>query len=221
MAIRVAVVGAGPVGLMALKNLKEEGFDVTGYDTRPYVGGLWKNSSDSSLSAAEGTIFNSSRYRSAISDFPFPEDTDDFPSAVQLHGYFESYCNHFGLRKHIHLDTRVKGARREGNEWVLEVEEKSGSDSISTRFDRFDKLLIATGTFVKPKYPALNGIDLFAGPHLHAINFQNPAQYKGKNVLLIGLHATAQDVAAALNGHASKLYIAHRNGLIMVSATCL
>jgi dimethylaniline monooxygenase (N-oxide forming) len=217
MAKRVAIIGAGPTGLMALKNLKEDGFEVTGYDARPYVGGLWKYSTDASLSAAEGTVFNSSIYRSAISDFPFPEDTDDFPTSGQMHRYLESYCDHFGLRKHIHLNTRVNGIKRDGQEWALQVEEQSESGTSTTRSDRFDKVLVATGSFTKPKYPTIEGIDLFDGPKVHSINFHNESQYDGKNVLLVGLHATAQDVTATLHGHASKVYIAHRNGLVMVS----
>jgi dimethylaniline monooxygenase (N-oxide forming) len=31
----------GALGLVAMKNLLEVGFDVTGYDKHPYVGGLW------------------------------------------------------------------------------------------------------------------------------------------------------------------------------------
>lgn len=31
----------GALGLVAVKNLMEEGFDVTGFDKNEYVGGLW------------------------------------------------------------------------------------------------------------------------------------------------------------------------------------
>ena len=66
MVIRVGVVGAGALGLMALKNLKEDGFDVTGFESRAYVGGIWKPSDDNATSTLDNTIFNSSRYRAAI-----------------------------------------------------------------------------------------------------------------------------------------------------------
>jgi dimethylaniline monooxygenase (N-oxide forming) len=216
MTKRVAVIGAGPTGLMAMKNLKEDGFEVTGYDARPYVGGLWKYSNDASLSAAEGTVFNSSIYRSAISDFPFPEGTDDFPTSGQMHRYLDSYCDHFDLRKHINLNTRVTRIKRDEQEWVVDVEMLTDSGSTSRRSDRFDKVLIATGSFTKPKYPTIEGMDLFNGPKVHSINFHNESQFDGNTVLLIGLHATAQDVTATLHGHASKVYIAHRTGLLMV-----
>jgi dimethylaniline monooxygenase (N-oxide forming) len=37
----VAIVGLGALGLVTLKNLREEGFDAVGFDRNDYVGGLW------------------------------------------------------------------------------------------------------------------------------------------------------------------------------------
>ncbi|QDS68781.1 hypothetical protein FKW77_005654 [Venturia effusa] len=215
MAKRVAVIGAGPTGLMALKNLREDGFNVTGFESRPYVGGLWKHSTDESISAAANTVFNSSIYRSAASDFPFPEDADDFPTSKQMYNYLESYCDHFGLRKNIKLSTRVVGIQRDEKEWVIDVETASESGS-TTRSERFDKVVVATGSFTKPKYPKIEGLGLLEGPKIHSINFHDATQFQGKNVLLVGLHATAQDVTAALHERASKVYISHRTGLVML-----
>jgi len=58
---RVAVIGAGPLGLMAMKNLKEEGFDVFAFETRDYVGGLWRPSPDDSTSVLDTTILMSTK----------------------------------------------------------------------------------------------------------------------------------------------------------------
>ncbi|KAF1990696.1 flavin-containing monooxygenase-like protein [Aulographum hederae CBS 113979] len=212
MAARVAVIGAGALGLMALKNFKEDGFEFTGFETRSWAGGLWKYSGDTSLSVAEKTIFNSSRYRSAISDFPFSDDTDDFPTGDQMHRYLESYCDHFDLRRHIHFNTRVLGMKKEADQWVLEVE----SSESGKRKERFDKVAVAIGTFVSPKKPTLDGIESFKGTHLHAIDFHDPSRFRDKNVLLLGLHATTQDVALTLHGHAKHVWAAHKNGLVMI-----
>ena len=208
----VAVVGAGPLGLMALKNLKEDGFDVTGYDARDYVGGLWNYSEDESLSVQDTTIFNSSKYRAAISDFPFPPDADDFPTWQQMHKYLDSYCDHFDLKSHIKLNTKAVGLRREDGKWGLEVAPKGAEP----RTDWYDKVVVAVGSFVIPKKPAFEGIELFEGTAVHAIDYHRPKQYKGKTVLLVGLHATTQDVAVSLAKYASKAYTSHKNGLVLV-----
>ena len=58
-----AVIGLGAAGLVALKNLKEEGFDVTGYERNPYIGGLWKYSTDDQTSVLDTTVVNISKER--------------------------------------------------------------------------------------------------------------------------------------------------------------
>ena len=212
MSVRVAVIGTGPLGLMAIKNLKEDGFTVTGFEKRAYVGGLWKQSQDSSVSVTERTVFNSSRFRSAVSDFPFPDGTDDYPTAKQIHEYFESYCDHFDLRPHIRLNTEVKAFKRVGGYWVLESVHNG-----SSKLENFDKILISSGSFNKPRKVKLNGIEKFQGTTLHSLEFPHPSKFENQNVLLIGLHATAQDLTVELSHHANKVFIAHKSGVVLVS----
>jgi cation diffusion facilitator CzcD-associated flavoprotein CzcO len=40
----------GALGIVAVKNLAEEGFDVTGFDQNPFVGGLWHYADDDRVS---------------------------------------------------------------------------------------------------------------------------------------------------------------------------
>ena len=69
-----AIVGAGALGLVATKNLIEEGFEVTTFEKTAYVGGLWHANADSSAtSALVGTVSNGSKQASAFSDFPMPD----------------------------------------------------------------------------------------------------------------------------------------------------
>lgn len=209
MAPRVAIIGAGPLGLMALKNMREDGLDATAYDSRAWIGGLWNYSEDNKLSVAEFTVFNSSKYRSAASDYPFPEDTADYPTWQQMHSYLNGYADHFGLRKHIKLSSPVTNLDRKDGQWVLEVSPKDGP----VRQDTYDKVVVATGSFVKPKWPNFKGIEKFSGFTSHAMHFHEGKQFKDQNVLIIGLHASAQDVACTLERHAKQIYISHRNGV--------
>lgn len=215
MAPTVAVIGAGPLGLMALKNFKETGFKVTGFDARSYVGGLWRYATDDYLSVAEGTIFNSSRYRSAIPDFPFDDDVDDFPTWRQMHEYFQKYTDYFELRPHIKLNSRITRLSREGDRWAIEI---TPSDSGEPRTEYFDKVAVAIGSFYKPRYPHIDGIEEFQGSTIHHMKFHGSPEVKGKNILLIGLHASAQDVAVTLKNHgAAQVYASHRNGINLVA----
>jgi ribulose 1,5-bisphosphate synthetase/thiazole synthase len=54
---------AGPAGLVALKNLREEGFDAIGFDRNSYIGGLWQYSAKGQTSVMETTVVNISKER--------------------------------------------------------------------------------------------------------------------------------------------------------------
>ena len=88
----VCVVGAGMLGLLALKNLKEQGLKVTSFERNDYIGGTWHFSMrPDQTSALELTTFNGSkqsvsrgatarmgeqqsdRRQCALTDFPFSE----------------------------------------------------------------------------------------------------------------------------------------------------
>ncbi|KAF2484207.1 flavin-containing monooxygenase-like protein [Neohortaea acidophila] len=213
MPVRVAVIGGGVVGLMALKNFREDGFDATLYEGRAWVGGLWKYSDDEWLSTAENTKFNSSKFRTAIPDFPFSKHVDDFPTASQLYEYLNAYCQHFDLWPHVKLSSRVTSVKRSGERWALEVTPNDAPSYTA----HYDKVAFACGSFTSPRQPTLDGIDQFKGRALHAVNFHNPSQFEGQNVLVVGAHASAQDVVAQLSEHASHVYLSHRSGVLLLS----
>lgn len=125
--------------------------------------------------------------------------------------YMQSYADHFQLSPHIQLNTRVTHVSREGDAWVVELLTKDGS-----RRELFDKVAVANGSFTAPKRPKIPGIERFTGKSLHAIDFHRPETFQGQRVLLVGLHASAQDVAIGLSGHAAQLYASHRNGVVLV-----
>ena len=137
---------------------------------------------------------------------------DDFATAPQLHKYFESYCDEFRLWPHLNLGCRVKTLKRENDQWALEISPKDDEQIVKY----FDKVAFSCGPFVEPRQPNFEAIDLFQGKTLHAINFHEPSQFKDENVLVVGVHASSQDIVAQLAEHASKVYLSHRNGITMV-----
>ena len=62
----VAVIGAGPAGLVALKNLLEEGFEATAFDKNSYVGGLWHYTTQDKTSVLSTTVVNISKERVCV-----------------------------------------------------------------------------------------------------------------------------------------------------------
>lgn len=57
-----------------LKQLREDGFRVTGFERRDKVGGLWAYSDDTSYTTAlPRTMANISKFTCGFSDFPMPD----------------------------------------------------------------------------------------------------------------------------------------------------
>ncbi|KAI4647400.1 uncharacterized protein J4E79_010258 [Alternaria viburni] len=174
----VAVIGLGPAGLVALKNLREEGFHAIGFDRNDHVGGLWQYSEKEQTSVMQTTTVNVSKERSCYTDFPYPDDVPSHPAATQVQQYLTNYSKHFGLEPYMRLNTAIEQITfdDEREKWVVDV--KGGGK------EYFDKVVVAIGGMVgKASLPVIEGVERFAGPSVHSQAFKRPADYKGKRVM--------------------------------------
>ncbi|KAJ4262725.1 hypothetical protein NW757_000981 [Fusarium falciforme] len=215
---RVAVIGLGAMGIVTVKNLLEEGFNVTGFDRNGYVGGLWHFTEDedtlsvleckftTQFQAVVEVLKDSSNYCKRL----YRSGTPPFCSAKQVNEYLENYVDHFNLRPHLRLNTAAKYVAREeeSDRWRLDFELAPS--------EHFDKVVIATGPHLNPVMPEINGSSLFAGMILHSKSFKRPEAFTGKKVVVLGLGNTGSDIADILVGHASSIYISHNHGAIVL-----
>ncbi|KAF9776439.1 hypothetical protein IL306_005374 [Fusarium sp. DS 682] len=206
---KVAVVGLGVAGLVAVKNMLEEGFDVTGFERSKYIGGLWHYTEQDKTSVLPATIINISKERGAFTDFPFPDSTPSHCPSGKVEEYLEAYVDHFNFRDKLRLGVTVERVRRqdEDNRWVVDVQ---GSGA-----QYFDKVIMATGGNNRPHIPKVEGIDQFEGEVLHSRAFKRPELFKGKRVLVVGVSNTGADTAASLCGNAEKVWLSHSHGVIV------
>ncbi|KAM5341864.1 hypothetical protein ACJ41O_014895 [Fusarium nematophilum] len=193
----VAIVGTGPAGLTALKNLREEGFDAVAFERRESVGGLWSLSQNPEFtSALDDTLSNVSKF------------------VVQE--YFEAYAAHFQLHRHIRFATTVNKVLRNPSDekWDVYITGLDGDRKLS-----FDKVIIGNGCESVPVWPPMPGRDKFKGHVLHSQSYRSyKAQgLQGKRVMVVGIGNTACEIALSLCKHASETYQAYRRGRILVS----
>ncbi|KPI37132.1 Dimethylaniline monooxygenase [N-oxide-forming] 5 [Cyphellophora attinorum] len=213
---KIAIVGAGPGGLTALKELREVGADVTLFERRHDVGGLWCWTEDTSVTTAlrETQICNS-KYYMALSDFPMGQEYAPHLDAVQMGKYLSAYADQFDLRKNIQFGKSITRLERDHKnaKWLLHVADDPKSPQA------FDKVVWATGQFLKPKLIHLPGQEGFKGQVLHSTHVRNLADFKGKNVVVLGMGNTAADIAVALIPHAKQVYLSHRRGANIMCRT--
>ncbi|KAJ6022588.1 hypothetical protein N7460_012983 [Penicillium canescens] len=198
MTKKVAIIGAGPSGLVTAKtllhNFPQGAFSPVIFDSRHEIGGLWPAgfpASDTKTDGTPGTLdprmrTNLSRFTVAFSDLAwgsvFPgEDLPLFPRASQVGRYLASYAERYIPRDVLRLGHRVVRTERsvrdqKGLKWTVQwVKESAHGDQ--TSFDSpdgkvfsedFDLLVIASGYFAQQYIPDIPGLDQFPGRVIHS-----------------------------------------------------
>ena len=188
---RVCVIGAGPSGLTALKNLREQGLaDIVCYEQSDATGGNWVfRPGPGHSSVYETTHIISSRKYSQFDDFPMPDGYPDFPSHTQMLAYFRAYEAHFGLTRFIAFESRVDHVEPDGQgRYRLRVTRHG-----VTRDEVFDAVLVCSGHHWDPDIPDYPG--RFDGEQLHSHAYKSAGTFSGKRVLVIGGGNSACDIA--------------------------
>ncbi|MEP3388413.1 MAG: NAD(P)-binding domain-containing protein [Reichenbachiella sp.] len=211
---KVCVIGAGPSGITAIKNLLDEGLNVTAFDYNDEVGGNWIYSEKESHSSVfETTHIISSKMHSQYADFTFDDfepNIPDYPSHDQLRRYFQAYAKKFDLYRVIQFNTLVKNCQWiNDNTWAVTIEQ-NGKEHTHT----FTDLIVSNGHHWQPRYPSYPGN--FTGEFLHSHQFKKAAPFTGKKVLVIGGGNSACDVAVETSRVSNKTSISWRRGYRIV-----
>ena len=209
---RIAVIGAGPSGLTAIKTLLEAGCDnLFAVETQGEVGGNWVfRDTTGHASVYETTHIISSKRLSQYSDYPMPRTYPDFPSHRQLLDYFKGYAEHFGLEKHIRFHTRLDRATPEGDgRWRLALTTPEGPVE-----EIVDRLIVCSGHHWKPNWPDYPGT--FDGELSHAHDYRRAEPYRDKRVLVVGGGNSACDIAVETSRVSAFTAISMRRGYHIV-----
>lgn len=185
---RVCVIGAGPSGITAAKNLLQVGIrNLVVYEKGDQVGGNWVFSPRLSHSSVfETTHIISSKRMSEYEDYPMPDDYPDYPSHKQVLAYFQGYARRFGVNDYIRFNTEViKAEKQPDDTWRLTLHDGT--------VETFDYLLVANGHHWDPRYPKYPGE--FTGEFLHSHDYKTNAPFRDKRVLVIGGGNSACDIA--------------------------
>src|SRR4051794_24757878 len=179
---RVAVVGAGPSGIVAAKYALEAGFDVTVFEAGDDLGGQWNTAAPHS-GVWPGMHTNTSRAMTAFSDFPAPADHPLHPAAGQIHHYLRAYAERFAVTGRIRLGTRVARVTRRPAGWAVDGEP-------------FDGVVVASGRFRRPRLAP--GLERFGGELLHAFDYPGAEPFRGRRTLVYGNGISGLEIASDL-----------------------
>jgi cyclohexanone monooxygenase len=160
--LRIAVIGAGASGLMALIRLRAAGFrDVVGFEKAPGLGGTWRQP------------LPRHRVRRPSLAYRYPFAPHRWTQLI--HG--ARSCHRTRRRRattsSASFNTTARSSDRLGRRRV------AGRDD-ERRSGRFDVVLAATGVLHHPVLPSLPGLDDFAGPAFHTACWDATVPLAGK-----------------------------------------
>ena len=171
---RLAIVGAGPSGLVALRWSLARGLQPTAFECAAAVGGVWnlRNYALSPPYRWPSNNTNTSKFALTFSGVEHPTDSPMFPSKQQMNAYIGRYADHFELTKFVrfrHLVTRIEVLPIEnadslmGAKWTVHFRRlDDGVEGSET----FDFLIVAAGIAGKPYIPA-EFLSKLTGPNAH------------------------------------------------------
>lgn len=194
---RVAVIGAGMSGLLAGVKLREAGIeDFTIFEKTGDVGGTW----------------NENRYPGLSCDVPShlysysfdlnPDWTHRYSYGPEIHAYFQRFADKYALRPHIQPNAEIVEAAFSPGGWRLQT----GDGATHTA----DFVISAAGVLHHPRYPAIEGLDTFAGPCFHTARWPDDLDLTGKRVGVVGTGSTAIQLIPRVQQVAARLTVFQR-----------
>lgn len=204
----VCIIGAGPSGITAAKNCKQNGISFDLFEKNNKVGGNWVFDSDTGHSSVyENTHIISSKYLSEYEDFPMPEDYPDYPRHDQLQQYFENYAKHFGIYEQIKFHHTIDHVTKtKDDKWNVNYTNDQGKKQVKI----YDYLMVCNGHHWMPKYPQYEGN--FTGKWMHSHDFKRVTdEWRDQRILVIGAGNSGCDVVVESARVSKHVYISMRN----------
>ena len=203
----MALVGAGPVGLVCARWLLHYGLRPTLFEAGPEVGGVWREKGGV---AWPSMTTNISRQITHFFGLEL-RSTGFFPTTAEVREYLREYADRFDLLRHTRLEHLVlRTTLLPDRKWRVRFRnQSSGLEDEET----FDLLVVTSGSYTKPHVPLCFERVLAASPDFegtvhHSRDFPKlfpagnaPSSLAGKNVLLVGGSYSATEIMSELIGH--------------------
>ncbi|MEM9259879.1 MAG: NAD(P)/FAD-dependent oxidoreductase, partial [Bacteroidota bacterium] len=177
----VLIIGAGPAGLAAAGGLREKGIPFVILEKGEGVAQCWRDHYDR-------LHLHTVRDLSHLPGQPFPQDYPQYVPKKELVAYYEDYARQRSIEPLFHHT--VTGIEKKDDQWVASCDNGSQFKS--------QVVVLCAGMNRIPFSPTYPGQEDFQGEILHSDAYQNPAPYKGKRVLVVGMGNSGAEIALDL-----------------------
>ncbi len=227
---RIAIIGAGPSGmaqLRAFQSAKAKGLqvpEIVCFEKQNDWGGLWnytwRTGVDAHGEAVHGSMYrylwsNGPKEALEFADYTFDEHFKkpiaSYPPRAVLWDYIKGRVEKAGVRDQVRFNTAVQQVEfnADTQQFTVQVCDHSQNQTYS---EQFDYVVVASGHFSTPKVPEYEGFDQFNGRILHAHDFRDAVEFKGKTILIVGSSYSAEDVGSQCYKYGAKqIYSCYRS----------
>ncbi|WP_343594583.1 NAD(P)/FAD-dependent oxidoreductase [Acinetobacter sp.] len=228
---RVAIIGAGPSGtaqLRAFQSALQKGIEIPEivcFEKQSDLGGQWNYTWRTGLDK-NGEPVHSSMYRYLWSNGPkealefadysfdehFGKPIGSYPPREVLWDYIKGRIDKANLpdgsnvRSWVRFNTAARNIEFDEatQQFTVTVHDYEKDEVYS---ELFDYVVVASGHFSTPKVPEYKGFKGFGGRILHAHDFRDALEFKGKTVLVVGSSYSAEDIGSQCYKYGAKQII--------------
>jgi cation diffusion facilitator CzcD-associated flavoprotein CzcO len=193
------IVGAGPAGLATAAELARRGMPYVLLERGPTIGHTWEHLYDS-------LTLHTGRHMSTLPGMRYPRGTSLFPTRTEFLDYLRRYARKFRLEARTGSD--VRRVERTVDGWRATLADGGTIEG--------QALVMATGIVAKPRMPALQGREAFAGRVLHSVEYARPAGFVGQRVLVVGVGNSGGEIGSELARAGARVTVAVRSGAHVV-----
>ena len=227
---RIAIIGAGPSGmaqLRAFQSAKAKGLqvpEIVCFEKQNDWGGLWNYTWRTGVDEY-GENIHGSMYRYLWSNGPkealefadytfdehFKKPIASYPPRAVLWDYIQGRAEKAQVKDLVRFNTAVQHIHYDDatQKFTVDVEDYAQQRHYS---EQFDYVVVASGHFSTPRVPVYEGFDQFHGRILHAHDFRDALEFKGKSVLLVGSSYSAEDIGSQCYKYGAKqIYSCYRS----------
>jgi putative flavoprotein involved in K+ transport len=180
--LETIVIGGGQAGLATAYHLKRVGRQYLVLESRQRIGDVWRQRFDSLR------LFTPAKY-DGLPGWGFPAPKWAYPTKDEVADYLEAYASRYEIP--VRTGVTVESLTRSGDIYVLQC---------GARHFEAANVVIASGTWQRPKTPAFaDQIDPKIR-QLHSNEYRNPAQLQPGPVLVVGCSHSGADIALEVAG---------------------
>lgn len=188
----VIVIGGGQSGLAVGYYLRRTGLSFTILDKNERAGGSWQHFWKSIR------LFSPAQW-SSLPGVLMKGGSDYYPTRDQTVAYLEEYEQKYQLP--VRRSVEVTEVRKNDEGFILQTSDGEYSAKA---------LVSATGSFLNPFIPEVEGADQFRGTIIHSSEYEMPEKFKGKRVAIVGEGNSGAQILAEVSTVAETLWITQK-----------